>query len=41
MQIGDLMGIVVASLVLFFPLMILDKAYHFGSSPLCRLRRPD
>ena len=28
------MGIVVASLVLFFPLAILDKAYHFGSSAL-------
>jgi putative OPT family oligopeptide transporter len=34
MQIGDLMGIVVASLVLFFPLAVLDKAYHFGSSSL-------
>jgi putative OPT family oligopeptide transporter len=34
MEIGDLMGIVVASLVLFFPLAILDKAYHFGSSAL-------
>lgn len=34
MQIGDLMGIVVASLVLFFPLAILDKAYHFGSPSL-------
>lgn len=34
MQIGDLIGIVVASLVLFFPLMILDKAYHFGSAAL-------
>ncbi|MBS1873660.1 MAG: oligopeptide transporter, OPT family [Acidobacteria bacterium] len=34
MQIGDLMGIVVASLVLFFPLAILDKAYHFGSPAL-------
>jgi putative OPT family oligopeptide transporter len=34
MQIGDLFGIVVASLVLFFPLAILDKAYHFGSSAL-------
>jgi putative OPT family oligopeptide transporter len=34
MQIGDLVGIVVASLVLFFPLAILDKAYHFGSSAL-------
>jgi putative OPT family oligopeptide transporter len=34
MQIGDLLGIVVASLVLFFPLAVLDKAYHFGSSAL-------
>jgi putative OPT family oligopeptide transporter len=34
MQIGDLIGIVVASLVLFFPLAILDKAYHFGSPAL-------
>ncbi len=34
MQIGDLFGIVVSSLVLFFPLMILDKAYHFGSAAL-------
>jgi putative OPT family oligopeptide transporter len=34
MQIGDLFGIIVASLVLFFPLAILDKAYHFGSTAL-------
>src|SRR5208337_925992 len=34
MQIGDLFGIVVASLVLFFPIAILDKAYHFGSPSL-------
>jgi putative OPT family oligopeptide transporter len=34
MQIGDILGIVVASLVLFFPLMILDNAYHFGSAAL-------
>jgi len=34
MQIGDLLGVVVASLVLFFPLAILDKAYHFGSAAL-------
>jgi putative OPT family oligopeptide transporter len=34
MQVGDLFGIVVASLVLFFPLAVLDKAYHFGSSAL-------
>jgi putative OPT family oligopeptide transporter len=34
MQIGDLFGIMVASLVLFFPLAVLDKAYHFGSAAL-------
>lgn len=34
MQIGDIFGTMVASLVLFFPLMILDKAYHFGSAAL-------
>src|SRR5271169_842457 len=34
MQIGDLFGIVVASLVLFFPIAILAKAYHFGSDKL-------
>ncbi len=34
MQIGDLFGIAVASLVLFFPLMILHKAYGFGSAQL-------
>ncbi|MBZ5630716.1 MAG: oligopeptide transporter, OPT family [Acidobacteriia bacterium] len=34
MQIGDMFGVIVASLVLFFPLMILDKAYHFGSAAL-------
>src|SRR5215467_5605067 len=34
MQIGNLFGIIVASLVLFFPLAILDKAYHFGSAAL-------
>jgi putative OPT family oligopeptide transporter len=34
MQIGDLLGVVVASLVLFFPLAVLDKAYHFGSPSL-------
>ena len=34
MQIGDLLGIVVASLVLFFPLMMLHKAYTFGSAAL-------
>ncbi|HUI83472.1 MAG TPA: oligopeptide transporter, OPT family [Candidatus Binatia bacterium] len=34
MQIGDLIGVLVASLVLFFPLSILDKAYHFGSPAL-------
>jgi putative OPT family oligopeptide transporter len=34
MQIGDIFGTIVASLVLFFPLMVLDKAYHFGSAAL-------
>jgi putative OPT family oligopeptide transporter len=34
MQIGDLFGIIVASLVLFFPLAILDRAYHFGTNAL-------
>jgi putative OPT family oligopeptide transporter len=34
MQIGDLFGIVVASAVLFFPLMMLHKAYTFGSAAL-------
>jgi putative OPT family oligopeptide transporter len=34
MQIGDMFGIVVSGLVLFFPLMILDKAYHFGTAAL-------
>jgi putative OPT family oligopeptide transporter len=34
MQIGDIFGIIVASLVLFFPLMVLDNAYHFGSAAL-------
>ena len=34
MQVGDIFGIIVSSLVLFFPLMILDKAYHFGSAAL-------
>jgi putative OPT family oligopeptide transporter len=34
MQLGDIFGVVVASLVLFFPLMILDNAYHFGSASL-------
>jgi len=34
MQIGDMFGIIIASLVLFFPLMVLDNAYHFGSAQL-------
>ncbi len=34
MQIGDLMGIVVASMALFFPLMWLHRAYTFGSPQL-------
>jgi putative OPT family oligopeptide transporter len=40
MQIGDLFGIVVASLVLFFPIAILAKAYT-SAAPRCRLRRRD
>ncbi len=34
MQIGDIFGVIVASLILFFPLMVLDNAYHFGSPQL-------
>ncbi len=34
MQIGDIFGIVAAGLALFFPLMVLDSAYHFGSDKL-------
>jgi putative OPT family oligopeptide transporter len=34
MQIGDIFGIVAAGLALFFPLMVLDNAYHFGSTQL-------
>jgi len=34
MQIGDIFGIIVASFVLFFPLMALDRAWHFGSPEL-------
>jgi putative OPT family oligopeptide transporter len=34
MQIGDIFGIIAAGLALFFPLMVLDNAYHFGSSKL-------
>ena len=34
MQIGDLFGIVVSSLALFFPLMWLHRAYTFGSPQL-------
>jgi putative OPT family oligopeptide transporter len=34
MEIGDLLGIVVCSLVLFFPLMMLHQAYTFGSAAL-------
>jgi putative OPT family oligopeptide transporter len=34
MQIGDLLGIVVSSLALFFPLMWLHRAYTFGSPQL-------
>src|SRR5512146_1199307 len=34
MQIGDMLGIIVASLVVFVPLSVLDRAYHFGSAAL-------
>ncbi|NLT66616.1 MAG: oligopeptide transporter, OPT family [Acidobacteria bacterium] len=34
MQIGDILGIIVASLVLFFPLILLNNAYPFGSPEL-------
>ncbi len=34
MQIGDLFGIAIASLALFFPLMWLHRAYTFGSPQL-------
>ncbi|HEV2446412.1 MAG TPA: OPT/YSL family transporter, partial [Candidatus Sulfopaludibacter sp.] len=34
MQIGDLFGIAVASMVLFFPLMWLHRAYTFGTPQL-------
>jgi putative OPT family oligopeptide transporter len=34
MQIGDMIGILVAGLVLFVPLAVLDNAYHFGSTAL-------
>jgi len=34
MQIGDLFGVGVSSLVLFFPLMMLHRAYTFGSPSL-------
>jgi len=34
MQVGDLIGIVVAGLVLFLPLSTLDKVYHFGTPDL-------
>ena len=34
MEIGDLIGILVAGLVLFLPLSLLDRVWHFGSSEL-------
>jgi len=34
MQIGDIFGVIVAAPVLFFVLMLLDRAYHFGSDKL-------
>ena len=39
MQIGDLLGIVVASLVLFFPIAILAKAYTSAARRSRRRRR--
>jgi len=34
MQIGDIFGIILAAPALFFVLMLLDNAYHFGSAQL-------
>jgi len=34
MQIGDIFGVLVASLTLFFPLAALDRVYHFGTPDL-------
>jgi putative OPT family oligopeptide transporter len=34
MQIGDIFGIIVASPILYYVLMLLDRAYHFGSAQL-------
>jgi putative OPT family oligopeptide transporter len=34
MEIGDLIGIVVAGLVLFLPLSLMDRVWHFGSTEL-------
>ncbi|MEW6745635.1 MAG: oligopeptide transporter, OPT family [Planctomycetota bacterium] len=34
MQVGDIFGILLSSLVLFFPLLLLHGAYTFGSSEL-------
>ncbi len=34
MQVGDLFGIAISGLVLFFPLMLLHRAYTFGSAEL-------
>lgn len=34
MQVGDLIGVLAASLILFFPLMILHGAFTFGSKEL-------
>jgi putative OPT family oligopeptide transporter len=34
MEIGDLIGIVVAGLVLFVPLSLMDRVWHFGSTKL-------
>jgi putative OPT family oligopeptide transporter len=34
MEIGDLIGIVVAGMVLFLPLALMDRVWHFGSTKL-------
>jgi putative OPT family oligopeptide transporter len=34
MQIGDILGIIIASLVLFFPFIALDNKFHIGSPEL-------
>jgi len=34
MQVGDILGVVIASAVMFLPLYVLHAAYHFGSRDL-------